>query len=123
MAKQILIVEDDLFLKELIFKKFNQSDFDILHAGNADEAFAILKENKVDLILLDLLLPGMSGFEILSKLRSEVDYTDLPILVFSNLGEERDIKQAMDAGATDFLMKANYTLDDVETKIKSLLKI
>lgn len=120
MSKKILIVEDDLFLGELISKKLSSS-FEVTHASNATDGLAILDKDGIDLILLDLLLPEVSGFDFLKKVREDGKHTKVPVLVFSNLAEERDVKQAMDLGATDFLVKSNYTLDDVEKRIKALL--
>ncbi len=121
MSKKILIVEDDLFLGELISKKLSKDDFEVVHATNATDALDILSKGSVDLILLDLLLPDVSGFDFLKKVREDAKNLKLPVLVFSNLAEERDVKQAMDLGATDFLVKSNYTLDDVEKRIRALI--
>lgn len=121
MSKKILIVEDDLFLGELISKKLSKDDFEVVHATNATDALDILSKGSVALILLDLLLPDVSGFDFLKKVREDAKNLKLPVLVFSNLAEERDVKQAMDLGATDFLVKSNYTLDDVEKRIRALI--
>lgn len=121
MSKKILIVEDDLFLGELISKKLSKSDFEVIHASNANDGLDILSKDNIDLILLDLLLPEVSGFDFLKKVREDGKHEKLPVLVFSNLAEERDVKQAMDLGATDFLVKSNYTLDDVEKRIRALI--
>ncbi len=123
MSKKILIVEDDLFLGELISKKLSKDDFSVVHASNATDALDILSKGTIDLILLDLLLPDVSGFDFLKKVREDAKHVKLPVLVFSNLAEERDVKQAMDLGATDFLVKSNYTLDDVEKRIRALIGV
>lgn len=121
MKPKILIIEDDLFLIDLIQKKFDHNIFEILHAPASKEAFELMDKNEISLFLLDLMLPEVSGFEILKKIRAGERYAKTPVLVFSNLAEERDIKEAIDAGATDFLIKANFTLEDVEAKIKNTL--
>lgn len=123
MSKKILVVEDDLFLGELISKKLSKGDFEVSYATNATDALSILEKDNIDIILLDLLLPEISGFDFLQKVRADGKHAKLPILVFSNLAEERDVKQAMDLGATDFLVKSNYTLDDVEKRIRALVGV
>jgi len=75
-----------------------------------------------DIILLDLLLPGLNGYEVLQKIRDSGETKALPVIVFSNLGQREDIEKAKAIGVNDFLIKANFTLDDVVTKVASFLK-
>ena len=77
---------------------------------------------KPDLILLDLLLPGLDGFEVLKRVRANEALKETPVIIFSNLGQKEDIERAKGLGANDFLIKANFTLDDVVVKIKTFLK-
>ena len=90
MAKKILIIEDDNFLRILLSKKLRSEVYSILSAAEAVEAFNLLKSNKPDLILLDLLLPGVDGFEILKKIRQTEETKNIPVIVFSNLSEEKE---------------------------------
>jgi CheY-like chemotaxis protein len=79
-------------------------------------------EEVPDIILLDLLLPGLSGYEVLEKLRANNDTKTTPVIVFSNLGQKEDVEKAKGLGANDFLIKANFSLDDVVAKIQEYLK-
>jgi DNA-binding response OmpR family regulator len=92
MSKTIFIIEDDLFLQGLEATKLKKEGFDILTAASGKEVSSIIeKKPKVDLILLDLMLPDMDGFEILKMIRKEEFYLNTPVIVFSNLSEEKDI--------------------------------
>jgi two-component system alkaline phosphatase synthesis response regulator PhoP len=122
MSKKILIIEDDNFLMDLISKKLKSEIYSILGAAESVEAFKLLESNKPDLILLDLLLPGIDGFEILKKVRQTEETKNIPVIVFSNLSEEKDIKKAQDLGITAFMVKANFTLDELLEKIKETLE-
>ena len=122
MAKTILIIEDDNFLQGLEAKKLKKEGYDIATASNSKEAFdAINGTVKIDLILLDLLLPDVDGFEILSKIRENPSYHEVPVIIFSNLSEEKDIVKARGLGISDFMVKSNFTLDELAEKVKVLI--
>jgi CheY-like chemotaxis protein len=121
MANKILIVEDDEFLRSLTAKRLEKDSYEVIVAVDGENAVNMITENVPDLILLDLLLPGMNGFEVLEKIKAKDNLKKIPVIVFSNLGQKEDIERAKALGANDFLIKANYTLDDVITKVKSFL--
>ena len=122
MAKTILIVEDDNFLQGLEATKLKKEGYDILTAVNSVEAFKVIEsKNKVDLILLDLLLPDVDGFMILEKIRENKEYLTIPVIVFSNLSEEKDITRAQKLGISEFMVKSNFTLDELTKKVKGLI--
>jgi len=122
MAKTILIIEDDTFLQGLEATKLKKEGYDILTAVDSVEAFKIIDEKKkIDLILLDLLLPQVDGFMILEKIRQEKALLTIPVIVFSNLSEEKDIKRATKLGISEFLVKSNFTLDELAKKVKDLI--
>lgn len=120
--KKVLIVEDDSFLQGLEAKKLTKAGFEILTASTGDEAMQKINEPGVNIILLDLVLPNYDGFEILKKIRSTENIKNIPVIVFSNLSDEKDIKKSKDLGATDFMVKSNFTLDELIERINSLLK-
>lgn len=122
MAKKILIVEDDEFLRSLTAKRIEKEGYEVVVAIDGESANGIATVNKPDLILLDLLLPGIDGFEVLKRARADEVTKSTPIIVFSNLGQREDIDKAKGLGANDFLIKANFTLDDVIEKINTTLK-
>ncbi|GMQ95272.1 MAG: hypothetical protein BMS9Abin13_385 [Patescibacteria group bacterium] len=119
--RKILIVEDDKFLRELLVRKLFAAGFEVESAIDATAAFEILKEKKPQIVLLDLLLPGEDGFSILGKIRESAETTSLPVIVLSNLGQKEDIDKALSLGATDFMVKANFTLDEIIEKVNNLL--
>lgn len=121
MAKTILIIEDDLFLQGLEATKLKKEGYEILTASNSVEAFKVIdSKTKLDLILLDLLLPDVDGFMILEKIRQDKSLLTIPIIVFSNLSEDKDIKRAQKLGISEFMVKSNFTLDELAKKIKGL---
>ena len=122
MSKTILIVEDDNFLQGLEATKLKKEGYDILTASNGQEAFKIIDDKKkLDLILLDLLLPEIDGYMILEKIRQEKSLLTIPVIVFSNLSEEKDIKRATKLGISEFMVKSNFTLDELAKKVKDLI--
>ena len=122
MAKKILIIEDDTFLQGLASRKLGVEGYEVETASNSKQAFDNLNKQIPDLILLDLLLPDVDGFEILKEIREDAKWKTVPIIVFSNLSEEGDITKAKALGVTEFMVKANFTLDELAEKIKLLLK-
>ena len=124
MAKTILIVEDDIFLQGLEATRLKKEGYDIIVASNGVEAFTILDgKRQVEMILLDLMLPGIDGFTVLEKFRAEKMYEKTPVIVFSNLSEEKDINRAKQLGANEFFVKSNFTLDEISAKIKETIGV
>ena len=122
MSKKILIIEDDSFLQGLASTKLEKEGFAVMGASNSDEAMKLLASDVPDLILSDLVMPGTDGFGILKSVRENPATAKIPVIVFSNLSEEADIKRAKELGATDYMVKSNFTLDELADKIKDLLK-
>ncbi len=119
---KILIVEDDSFLQGLEANKLKKEGYEIITASSGDEAMQKINEAGISLVLLDLVLPNFDGFQVLEKIRSTEGIKSLPVIVFSNLSEDKDIKRAESLGATDFLVKSNFTLDELVERIKTVLK-
>ncbi len=120
--RKILIIEDDSFLQGLEAGKLKKDNYDILTASTGDEGMEKINEPGIDLILLDLILPKFDGFEILKKVRETESLKKVPVIVFSNLSEDKDIKRAEELGATDFMVKSNFTLDELVEHINKILK-
>ncbi|MES3017466.1 MAG: response regulator [Bacteroidota bacterium] len=118
---KILIIEDDSFLQGLETNKLKKSNYEVITASTGQEGIEKINEEGIDLILLDLILPGFDGFEILKKIRGTEKLKALPVIVFSNLAEEKDVKKAQDLGATDFMVKSNFTLDELVEHIGKIL--
>src|SRR3989344_5619420 len=122
MAKTILIIEDDKFLRELIVQKLLREGYEISEALDGEEGIKKIKEEKPDLILLDLILPGIDGFEVLSQMREESRLSSIPVIILSNLGQKEDVEKGMKLGAVDYLIKAHFTPGEIIEKIKNILK-
>ena len=117
--KKILVVEDDKLLSDLLLRKLG-STFDLLHANTGEEALKILSEKKPALVLLDILLPGMDGFEVLKKIKQSPTLKEIPVVILSNLGQESDIKKGKELGAERFLVKVTLTLDDIVKEVEKV---
>lgn len=121
MSKKILLVEDDKFLRELIAKKLLASGYEIIEATEGESAVAKAKEFKPDLVLLDLILPGIDGFGILAKIKEDPTISKTPVIVLSNLSQQEEVEKALKLGAADFLIKAHFVPGEIIEKIKKLL--
>lgn len=119
---KLLIIEDDKFLRDLIGQKLLREGFKVYSASGGEEGLKLAMENRPDLILLDLVLPGMDGFEVLEKAKKDPKLSSIPILILSNLGQKEDVDRAIALGASDFMVKANYTPGEITEKIKTILK-
>ena len=111
MKKNILIVEDDQFFRDLLKKKLSSLGFNILEASNGEEGIDITKQKKPDLIILDLLLPNIDGFEVLSKAKANPDTSKIPVIIVSNLGQQEDIERGLKLGAADYLIKSQFDIE------------
>jgi len=121
MAK-ILIVEDDKFLRELMVRKLSQENFQITEAVDGEEGVKKIKEVIPDMVLLDLILPGIDGFEVLAKIKEDPTTASVPVIILSNLGQREDVERGMNLGAIDYLVKAHFTPNEIIDKIKVNLK-
>jgi len=117
-----LIIEDDKFLRELITRKLLNEAYEVSEAVDGEEGIKKIKEEKPDLVLLDLILPGIDGFEVLSQMRKESALSSIPVIILSNLGQKEDVEKGLKMGAVDYLIKAHFTPGEIIDKIKSALK-
>ena len=122
MPKTILIIEDDKFLRELIVQKLIKEGFEISEAVDGEEGMKKVKEEKPDLILLDLILPGIDGFEVLARMKEDPVLAAIPVIILSNLGQKEDVEKGLKLGAVDYLIKAHFTPGEIIDKIKAALK-
>ncbi len=122
MAKRILIVEDDRFLRELIVKKLSNEAYDVVEAVDGEQGLQKTKETKPDLILLDLILPGIDGFEVLARKKDDPTIAAIPVIVLSNLGQKEDVEKGLGLGAVDYLIKAHFTPGEIIEKVRNILK-
>lgn len=119
---KILIVEDDKFLRDLCQRKLEKEGFQVLTAIDGEGGLKKMKEEKPSLVLLDIILPGLDGFEVLKRIQKDPGLKKIPVMVISNLGQEEDEKKALDLGVKAYLIKAHNTPTDIIEKIKKMLK-
>ncbi len=119
---KILLVEDDLFLSSLLANRLKKENFEVVPVKDGNDAIKSLGESRPDVMLLDIILPGKSGFEILEFMKSQPKLEGLPVIVISNLGQENDIERAKSLGAIDYFIKARTSIDDLVKKVKSYIK-
>jgi len=121
--KKLLIVEDEPLLTEMYLEKFGSKDITVLSAKSAEQAFVIAKKEKPDLILLDILLPMENGIDLLEKIRKDETIKNTKVLTFSNYDDMETKKRALELGSIDYLIKTNYTPNQVFKIIQNILKI
>mgnify|MGYP001571948510 CR=1 FL=1 len=121
-GKRILLTEDDEFLSALIKNRLEREGFEVKIAKTGDEVISILKIFKPDLVLMDIILPGKFGFDVLEEMRADPKLSQVPFMVISNLGQETDIARAKSLGAVDYFVKARIMIDDLIKRIKSFLE-
>lgn len=121
--KKILIIEDDSFLKNLESSKFTHEGFEVAAATNLAEVEAVMAAGLPSIILLDLMLPDVDGFELLTRFKADEATKGIPVIVFSNLSDDAEMKRVLDAGAAEFMVKSNFTLSDVIEKINALIPV
>ncbi len=119
--KRVLIIEDDSFLQGLEAGKLKKEGYDVIVASTGEEALKKINDPGINIILLDLILPSFDGFQILEKIRATESLKNIPVIVFSNLSEEKDVKRSEKLGATDFMVKSNFTLDELIEHMNKLL--
>ena len=120
-ALSILLVEDDATLKEMYQIRLEQEGFKVVEVDTGEEALSAIAQNKFDLVLLDIMLPGISGLDVLSKLRTEEATKDLPIIILSALATDEDKMRGQEHGATAYIAKSEATPKEVIDKIKDTL--
>lgn len=120
-AHNILIVEDDVFLLEILSAKFQKSGYSVNIAANGEDCMEVLGSNKPDIVLLDIVMPKMDGYEVLRRMKSSKDLSDIPIVMISNLGRLEDVQKAKDLGAIDYIIKSNFTVKEIVDKVNKVL--
>ncbi len=121
MNRSIVLIEDDPFIKQMYANKIEEMQIKVFAVLNQDELKSILDKNNIDLILLDLILPNISGFDILKWLKGKSQAQDIPVIVLSNLSSQTDINRAFELGVVDYIVKSNYTPAEVMRTIQKHL--
>lgn len=120
-ARRVLLAEDDRFLRRAAEARLRQHGLEVLTAADGEEALRIARAEPLDLILLDVVMPKLQGFEVLKMLKQDEATARVPVIVLSNLGQERDVAQALGLGAIAFLVKAHLSLQDLVDRVDAAL--
>ncbi len=115
---KVLVVEDDKFLQKVLVTKFAAEGFDVRAASDGEEALKQMLPDSPSMVVLDLIIPKLNGFEVLAEMRTNPKMKDIPVVVLSNLGQEEDVNRARQLGAIEFLVKSNLSIQEVVQKIK-----
>jgi CheY-like chemotaxis protein len=118
---KIMWVEDDKLIGTILSKKLISSGFDLFHAKTGEEAIEALKDAKPDVIVLDLLLPGVGGFDVLQAINKDNGLRNIPVMILSNLSKPTDVERAKLLGAKKFLIKAATSLEQIVKEIHELV--
>lgn len=122
MAK-ILVIEDERLVREAIRRKLASAGFQVIEAGDGEEGLQIAEKEKPDLVLLDLILPLMDGITVLDKLRTSSWGKEIRVIILSNLADSETVQESKKKGISDYLVKTDWTLEDVIKKVKEVLKL
>ena len=118
---KILLVEDDRFLIKAVYTKLTQKGFEVVLANDGDEAISKAKTEKPELVLLDMVLPKKSGFEVLRALKGDPKTVSIPVFILSNLAQDQDIQEGKALGAEDYIVKSNTSLSAIVDKVANFL--
>jgi len=120
--KKILVGEDDKNYANIFRLKLEKEGYEVFIAGNGREVLEIAKHEEPQLILLDIIMPIQNGFDTLKILKSDADLLHIPVIVVSNLGQDEDVKKAEKLGASDYLIKANISIQEMVEKVRGYMK-
>lgn len=119
--RRILVAEDDRFLRKAAEMALKRRGYTVLTAANGEEALRTAQSALPDLVLLDLIMPKLNGFDVLQALKKDASTAHIPVIILSNLGQERDVQQAMEAGAAAYLVKGDLSLQALVERVEEAL--
>lgn len=118
----ILIVEDDPMISDMYQRKFSEVGFDVFATGTGEQALSVVRAEKIDVVLCDLIMPKMDGFDVVSALRSEEFDSNIKIIISSNISEKEDRDKALSLGADGFIVKSDFTPSELVAEVNRFLK-
>ena len=116
-----MVIEDDRFLSSLIKARLEKDGFCVIQSFDGEEAIQMLKQDKPNLIILDLIMPKVTGFEVLQTISITPGFESVPVVILSNLAQDSDIEKARQLGAKEYFVKVKISIDDLIGKIKALM--
>lgn len=120
-ASTILLIEDDLMLSNMYSEKFRLEGYNVLSCRNGEDGVKVAQEKKPDLIVLDLILPRLSGLDVLVLLNQDQSTKEIPVIILTNVADPVQNKRALQFGAKEYLVKAMHTPEEIVTKVKRYL--
>jgi len=123
MSQRILIIEDDSTLGELLQARFEKEGYQVTLIPDGAAGFATMRVEKPDAVLLDILMPSMNGYEVLEAKKNDPTIKDIPVIIISNSGQPVEIGRTFELGAKDYLVKAQFTPDEVLAKLRRILPV
>ncbi len=121
MKKTVLVVEDDKYLREVLVEKLKKDGFEVVEVMDGQAGLAATAKKKPDIVVLDIILPIMNGFDYLEAKGKDASIKDIPVIILSNLGQKEDVERGMKLGAKDYIVKAHFTPNDLIAKIQGII--
>ena len=119
---KVVIIEDDSYILDMYKIKFESSNFEVTSASDGMEGLKILEKKKPDIILLDVIMPKMNGFNVLKAIKNNPTIAKIPVVLLTNLGQRGDIEKGFELGAASYIIKAHFTPSEIVRKIREILK-
>lgn len=119
--KKILLIEDDKMLADMYVTKFEKEGLHVGRAHDGAEGLEIIKQEKPDLVLLDIIMPKLDGFAVLKAIKADPELKKIHVLLLTNLGQSEDVTKGNELGADDYFIKANHTPAEIVEKVKYML--
>lgn len=121
MAKKILLIEDEQLVVDLLQKKLSDEGYDVSVARNGEDGVKKIREIMPDLVLLDIIMPKMGGFEVMEELNKDIELKKIPVIIISNSGQPVELDRAKRLGVRDWLIKTEFDPQEVIVKVKKQL--
>lgn len=121
MAKKILVIEDDKYLREVLVEKLKKEGYGVVEAVDGEAGLKETSDEKPDLVVLDIILPLMNGFDYLEAKGKDEALRTIPVIILSNLGQREDVERGMKLGAKDYMVKVHFTPNDLLAKVAAIL--
>lgn len=119
--KKILLIDDDPFILDMYVLKFKEHKFAIVTATDGKIGLEKIRDEKPDIVLLDIVMPALDGFDVLQELKKNKPDHPMKVVLLTNLGQKEDVERGMSLGADDYIIKAHFTPSEVVEKVKTLL--
>ena len=119
--KKIIFIEDEPALQKTLGEVLKQEGYEVTSASDGEMGLKSIRQKQPDLILLDLILPKINGFEVLKQIKEDVKTKDIPVIVLTNLERVEDVEKVVKYGATTYLVKSQYSMEELIQKIKKII--